>query len=557
MELILTNLLVVAANFISTFAAYRTFYGLKKYKFMCRKIFLLFSTLFFSCLLIGQKCDSTYYPNLSYNSDFEKEVFNKLNSGEFCSFDMFLALDNTISKIQQKQISNRFNLFIEQCKKKEIKSPNHKKNITKAYKSAHKTFLKKYLPIVGFSEIFKSGTYNCVSGTALYAMIFDTLGIDFIIKEMPGHVYLICNPKSDQIRVEATLPEKGAFSLNEYAKKTYVDHLKRNKIISEAEAANLTVNEVFDKYYYSDKDISLRELAGIQYINAAIQAFENKSYMFALSQLEKSQVLAKRERNLFMINSCLEFLLAEKEDKLEGLDELLFKFANYNDNAFINNRIVGYFEELAHRNLVNNPDTAGFSKFHHLLTSKLIDQKLKDEIDFVFHYYFGTYFLLKKKFKEALSEFSNAHQINKENLKNQSGISESLVFLIVNKKNHEKSLEEINSYMEKFPFILNDERIQQLLVYNYMRIVGDYFRINDYKSGIKFLDEFERVLEDLENFEPDGDMVSYGYGEAFYFYVRRQNYKKAKTFIDRGLKAAPYSFELKRKLQSLKEYINY
>jgi hypothetical protein len=65
-------------------------------------------------------------------------------------------------------------------------------------------YLKYYKLDSFFPDIFSTKTYNCVNGTALFAIIFDEINIPYHILEVPNHVYLIAYPSTLKIGVEST-----------------------------------------------------------------------------------------------------------------------------------------------------------------------------------------------------------------------------------------------------------------------------------------------------------------------------------------------------------------
>ena len=75
-----------------------------------------------------------------------------------------------------------------------LKKKNDKK-VKYIYQTVHEKFLSKYEAENRFYEIIKTGNYNCVTATALYALFFEKLSIPYTIKEEPTHVYLVASQK--------------------------------------------------------------------------------------------------------------------------------------------------------------------------------------------------------------------------------------------------------------------------------------------------------------------------------------------------------------------------
>jgi hypothetical protein len=86
-----------------------------------------------------------------------------------------------------------------------------------------------------FSEIFETGYYNCVSGSALFALILSKLEIPYQIIEAPTHVFLIAYPNTEKIVLESTIPDEGSHQFSKRIIERYIADLYKSKLISKEE----------------------------------------------------------------------------------------------------------------------------------------------------------------------------------------------------------------------------------------------------------------------------------------------------------------------------------
>lgn len=520
---------------------------------MNTKAIILFLILMIGFNCAAQNSNAIYYSNLNYNTNFEKSVFNNIENDSLNYIALFLAIDYNQDKIKNQNIEKRIAILYNSINKQNTKGMSVKKLANKIYKDVHKQLLTRYKAVCNISEMFEQGYYNCVTSTAIIAILFEKFEIPYTIKETPNHVYIIVDPEGENILIETTLPKNGYISVEEKVKKEYIEYLNENKILTQNEINQYSTDELFNKYYYVDKNIGLKELAGLNYFNEALTAMESQDFQKALFQLEKAQYLYQNERNLFLMNLCLVNLIENNNLNLSA--NYLMRFANYNHNEAYYDYVITAFEKLSHRYVIEKSDTLNYNLFYHSMKDGLLNDELVEKTKFIYHHYLGNFYLLQRKYTEAIDNLTVAYFINTKNLAVRSSILESVGRYLYDRRDYEKALDSLDNFKLKFPFLYEDERIQQFYIACCMKLTGDNYELNDRVKAEKYLTKFEELINDFENLEPDGDIIGYGFGQAFAYYVRKQKYSTAKTYINRGLKYAPYSTELKRKLKTLDEYL--
>lgn len=160
----------------------------------------------------------------------------------------------------------------------------------------HRKYLKNYSLYSPVPQLLEKGKYDCISGTALYALCFELLDIAYEIRETPYHVYLLAYTQAGQkILIESTDPMSGCIT----------DPVVINKYI---ETINAEAEKDGQHYLYQhviDNTITLQQLAGLQYFNVAVYYFNQKDVARAKVYLDKASAyynsLRMREfRNLLL-----------------------------------------------------------------------------------------------------------------------------------------------------------------------------------------------------------------------------------------------------------------
>jgi hypothetical protein len=138
------------------------------------------------------------------------------------------------------------------------------------FQQTHRRFLKHYQTNTTFSELLKNETYNCLTATALYAILLDHFDYDFNVVETNYHIFILVNVDGHQILLESTDPLNGFVSNAD-------DITSRiNKYKSEDVAASST-KKIYYQYQRSVfNTISKHQLRGLIHYNLSVDAYNEK-----------------------------------------------------------------------------------------------------------------------------------------------------------------------------------------------------------------------------------------------------------------------------------------
>ncbi|MEQ8573329.1 MAG: hypothetical protein RIB63_04670, partial [Fulvivirga sp.] len=227
---------------------------------------LTLTVLSLICPLVNGQDTLVYFNELHFNSDFEKQALTKfIKQNDFNYMEVFMAIDPSIDNAKFEDVQLRYQTQFKSIYNEKVKSKRADKKLKIIYDEIHDAFLTQYKERILFNSIFDNGQYNCVSASALYSMALEEAEIPYIIKERPTHVYVLAYPKNEQIVVEATDPAGGYVKFNSSYKQAYIDRMAKAKMISDAEVKSKSADLLFDEYYFTDTDINLTQLIGIQY----------------------------------------------------------------------------------------------------------------------------------------------------------------------------------------------------------------------------------------------------------------------------------------------------
>lgn len=249
-----------------------------------------------ACLLIqaqafSQSLSSTNpLLQLDLNSGYETQTFlqfNRSSTREILS--LLLAVSPEAEQTIENEIQQNLDDLVSLLKKKQAAYNNEEKFLRYMYYKIHRKYLKHYTHYPDFLSLFNAGQYDCVTGTALYAYLLDTLGYDYTIKELAYHIYLLVEPQNNPKQtylIESTDPIYGFVS-----EKQAIE--KRVNMYKDEESS---ANSGYQYNFKINNTINLEKLAGLAYYNSAVTYYNQQQFAKAIAQLKKANYLYHSQR---------------------------------------------------------------------------------------------------------------------------------------------------------------------------------------------------------------------------------------------------------------------
>ena len=525
---------------------------------MMKKISIILISCFIANIsLFAEDSESdslVYYHELTFSSQFEEEAFThffELGNKDYIA--LFLSVNSDIDFEEFKRINKSVQTQILIYNSPHYQKFKETKKIKKIYNSVHENYFKKYVPNTYFTDFFSTGEYNCVTATALYGIIFDKLKIPFTIKESFSHVFLIAYPNSNSVLVETTNPLKGYFVFNSQFKSNYVDYLKRSKLVSDEEYKNESTDELFDEFFYKEKDVNLKELAGLLYYNKGFELLGEKKYKDAFHQFEKSYFLYPSDKIGYFLSLSAAAILDECDYSDIKYVDYIYKIVRYKNFGINNDDIIGSFRQITHEILVSQSNNQLYDQFYKKISENIEDEELVKEISFIYNYEKGRICYNQFKYNDALKYTEKAFDIKPNHADAQSLFVMSVISNYSDLNDPQETIEILNLYSDKHPGLMDNFRFAQLKYSSILILCYQYFCLNDIDKAFEYLDIFEKAYPKRdENFVVIEQFIVNAYSSASAFYFVKGNYSEARKYLNKGLEYVPNNFELKNRLRVLK-----
>ena len=491
------------------------------------------------------------FSELTYNSYFEQLSFLGYNNGEKDYLKLFLAIDPLANTDRYNLIRREIELELQALRTKKFNKAKPEKKISLLYESVNKNILMKYQENVSFPEIFTRGIFNCLTASAYYGLLLDSLDIPYVFKETYNHVHPLAYPRAGRINIETTDPVSGIQYFDEKLKVRFVNYLLETKRISREDYEKTTVNDLFNSYYLPGKSIGLEELTGLQYMNDALHLFTQDQYVNAFEQIKKAYFIYPSSKMLAVFQFILNSTLYESDfNQLNEAGYIVFLSRLVKQDAIDAETVAKTFVFLSNEVLINRSDKALYDSIYHFLITNIKDEEVKNDIVFQYALFRGKSYLFDNKLKDALELFEKAYEINSGNLEIQTLFVSTLVNTFQNSSNGE-IINRLESYMKKFPGLEKNGMFLSLEMMAYLAYVEELFDFQQPEKALGYLSKFEIIYEDNKDLDLNYKLVGDAYSAAAVYFFRKYNNAKAREYLEKGLEIAPDNFELRYRLNSL------
>ena len=142
-----------------------------------------------------------------------------------------------------------------------------------------------------FDALFNDGSYNCLTGTILYAIILNHFHIPYQVIETNYHIFLTVETKQGKILLEATDPLNGFVETKSSMEKRIATY-KQNTVLSASNSRLSYYQFNFDLF----NSVSMEELRGLLYYNMAVDSYNHQRLEESIQFLVKANALYSSPR---------------------------------------------------------------------------------------------------------------------------------------------------------------------------------------------------------------------------------------------------------------------
>jgi tetratricopeptide (TPR) repeat protein len=423
---------------------------------------------------------------------------------------------------------------------REFDSQAAAKRVKKIYTLTKKKYLQNYYLYAFFPELNSDNHFNCVTGTALFAIIFDQLNIPYSIVEVPQHVYLVAYPNSHKIGIESTSEKNGVYVWTEHTKLEAVSYLVNIGKVSQQEVKLKGIDVIITEYFYTNEELDFDGIVGLQFINRSLYLSDRKKHKEALACLKRARQFYQGPSLDLIEGSTLAELIASTElDNIDMIDYLTRYYAICGEKSE-KQRALNNFGFIVNDALITRRDLLFVDSSEVLVKLNLDENSQKlfqasiEKTKAIWHHNRG-------KYDESLAAAENSYALNPMD----KSVEDLLATCIINSIGkfqfaQEQVGEEVLAYVSKYPFLHDSPRFLNFEIGLYAVLAGEYFSESDFENGEKYLQLMESLLTHPEaDLDEISDFIADAYSEYSTYLYRKGKYIEALKWIDTAIGFEP------------------
>ena len=244
------------------------------------------------------------------------------------SLNLFLYQQKDSLDFSKTVKSHRqFRTLIQQIRKRKARAASDEQFLETLFYFVHNKKLKVYNKYAIMEESLAGGHYGCLTGTALYAILLSAFDYEYDIIELPNHVFLQVKGTDGFYIYESTLPHEGFKKISENivssSKLLAADF--RKPISQEVVGSWYGAREIIEEPF---NIIGLKELAGLQHFNLAVQLYQQKEFEGAIDKATEAYKLYPSKRNQELMQLIVNKILKHDLLKSELRDVYLNQYVS-------------------------------------------------------------------------------------------------------------------------------------------------------------------------------------------------------------------------------------
>lgn len=521
-------------------------------KFFAVFLFLSFTTAF-ATLSIAQSVKVDSCGKLKFHSAIEKDGFGRLCEGTMPDFlAMAVAVNPESGQVQLSSIREAMikETSVLKAGLADIKKPA--KKLKFIFDHVQTTFLKQYDLDADFSEMFRTGKYNCLTATILYAWLLDELSVKHTIKFMPGHVYLIVHADEIPYIFETTDPVGGFVELSKVMQSNAVQSMRLMKFMASDNGKNDQAGDLFERYYIKLNNTEMKGLVGYQYTNAAFVAMMKQDYTTAYNLVTKAKIFTPMSELDMMQDQLLRQAILQADKTTTYRAGLLVNYYNSTKDNNKKNQIADEFKQSIYLILFSSfPSPDSLMPVYHTLYNGIADEDMRKVLEEIYFTAYISYLQTESKKQELFEFMYSAYSKGNKSAFIKSNMHNSVALLTDDIRVNENGVAQYDTLANKYPLLMEVD----LFVYNRCQMLinsaEEAFRMKNGEEGERLLKKFDAEGY-YDKSKPAYCNPAYAYSLAGSYYFRKNNIPKARASLVKGLTFDPDNWELKKKLSELR-----
>lgn len=237
--------------------------------------------------LYAQVSGLGYEPELAFRvSDEQKSFFRESEWQINDLWWVYMASSGELGRDENWEMVEHLQHLFASLKEKNIRGKSPSRQVNLIFREISERFLGEYQLNSTYYDLLRYSKYNNLTACALFAQTLTYFEIPFTIRTALGHYYLVVYPQTREIVVRPFWQGNTYFEPSGKFKQKFLRFLVQTGISPSGSA-----EQIFERYYFPDTILTMRQLGGLLYYQNALFHFYNSDYDNAVDMFEKAYFL--------------------------------------------------------------------------------------------------------------------------------------------------------------------------------------------------------------------------------------------------------------------------
>ena len=343
--------------------------------------------------------------------------------------------------------------------------------------------------------------------------------------------------------IESTAPTEGVFTPDQRFQKALLNSLLASKLITKEEILANGEQVVFANAILPDVKIDIRQLAGLQYRNDALQAVQSTNWGAANKQYLKSYLLYadpavmtmiaitgilnlslgnivgidRIKESIFILENCPKMIARERLHLMLEEEVEVYANAHYGENDW--NQLQILLDPY-------HDDTLIYEQAQYRILGQRYDAAQRN-----------------KEYDKCAGMAKELYKIKPWSPQVQSCLIDNFLHHFKGNNDFQAVLDSMDRFAIKYPFAPTDDSFHTAYMMFLLGIAGGKFESDECKKAEISIQRFE-AFQSQKAGTDISEIIGGAYAAGVRAYFRIPDYKNARRCLERGMALAPYSRDI-------------
>jgi hypothetical protein len=456
------------------------------------------------------------------------------------------ARDYTQSEIEQ---------LVANLRADRITRKSTKKQIQRIADYVERELLRDRTDYAPLQDLFRNGTFTQASVTALYALIFEQLGIPFEIRVDLWEVYLVADPTRRAVALFAPGKRRRTAKREQSFIEAYNQFVAALYPNDHGEPTAGSFEARFHRNYFAPgATLDIRQLSAFMRYREGLHQYGQRAYAAALYALEAALRLDDRVAYRLLRRAAL-IQLADQNSS-HSREALFYLFQLWQESprdGHLRDEFVRRFIEGA-KQLETEEDLIPFDRLYGYLHRKMIsDPVLLRQLSEIYLLQKARFFARRGQVDQVAVYVDSLYRIKPNDPTIQDAVGRIVAWSLRGKREYTDGLNQLSDFKRRYPFLATHPAFTDMQLFYQAEHVRALYDREQTSLGNNALQQFDTMLAQAGGQTARSDLWTVtAYLAASNHFFRMGEYTTARQLLEKADRLVPGNHYLLHRIELLR-----